>query len=338
MVETKYWTIVINNCTKDDWEFMAWLGEDDNTEYLIFQAEVGEKGTPHLQGYLCLKMKRRFQSLRKEHPTWHLEARQGSHDDNVHYCSKPHVGCECKHCYKILVKKQGYVEYGPYIYGDDTDIPRTDGKVDNVWKEIQKDIKDGKNYNEIQEKYIGYAARYHKFIKGLIKERDEKLYDEMEKEDIKEKSLYVFQQKVVDLIPDLAPRKILWICGKKGQEGKSFIGDYLRLNNNAYVTKNIPWVECNYLYKQEKIIVFDFVRTDEKIPYKQLETYSDGRVTSTKYEPERKYVKDPKVICLSNTWPEVSKITLSRWVLYEVKDDDLILIDVDDIRKEQLYN
>ena len=101
--QSQYWTFVINNPAKSDWEFMTTLGEDGNIEFLVFQQELGDKGTQHLQGYVCLRMKRRFNSFRKLHDTWHIEARKGSHDECLHYHTKPHPGCECKHCYKILV-------------------------------------------------------------------------------------------------------------------------------------------------------------------------------------------------------------------------------------------
>jgi len=56
--------------------------------YAIYGIETGESGTPHLQGYLQLKLKKRLASLAKSLAGCHLEVARGGYDANFKYCSK----------------------------------------------------------------------------------------------------------------------------------------------------------------------------------------------------------------------------------------------------------
>lgn len=78
------WLFTINNPTTETIP-EQWT---DDVKYCIWQAETGEKGTPHLQGYLQLKKKSRISALKKLHRTAHWEARKGTHQQAVDYCSK----------------------------------------------------------------------------------------------------------------------------------------------------------------------------------------------------------------------------------------------------------
>lgn len=57
--------------------------------YLIAGKEKGENGTPHLQGYLQLKKKKRLTALKKLFPEQiHWESSRGDSESNITYCSK----------------------------------------------------------------------------------------------------------------------------------------------------------------------------------------------------------------------------------------------------------
>ena len=59
-------------------------------ECAFFSKEVGESGTPHLQGYMELKKKSRPLSadLFKDMPSFHWEKAKGSRQQNLEYCTK----------------------------------------------------------------------------------------------------------------------------------------------------------------------------------------------------------------------------------------------------------
>jgi len=60
---SKHWVFTLNNHTEEN---INQLMNDSSIEQLSMQEEVGESGTPHLQGYLKFKTKRRPLSLFKD--------------------------------------------------------------------------------------------------------------------------------------------------------------------------------------------------------------------------------------------------------------------------------
>jgi len=61
--------------------------EDKKAQYII-GTEVGEQGTPHLQGYIEFKNAIAFTSLSKMNERIHWEVCRGSRVQNIEYCSK----------------------------------------------------------------------------------------------------------------------------------------------------------------------------------------------------------------------------------------------------------
>lgn len=56
--------------------------------YLIIGKEVGDSGTPHLQGYITFSKPQRYSALKKIHGQCHWEFAKGSTEENIKYCSK----------------------------------------------------------------------------------------------------------------------------------------------------------------------------------------------------------------------------------------------------------
>lgn len=76
----------INNWTVTDLENARLLLK--GSEYGIIGKEVGESGTPHLQGYARFKNPRTFNALRKAFLRAHIEPSKGNDEQNYAYCSK----------------------------------------------------------------------------------------------------------------------------------------------------------------------------------------------------------------------------------------------------------
>ncbi len=91
---SRRWVFVINNYNEAQ---VAFLKEWKLPEYLLVGKEVGDSGTPHLQGFVCLRNNMTASSL-QAHLThkgawpgaWHKAARGGC-ADNLKYCSKEHL-------------------------------------------------------------------------------------------------------------------------------------------------------------------------------------------------------------------------------------------------------
>jgi len=90
------WCFTLNNWTESEYEFLSskLLSLSDKYFYIVGK-EVGETGTPHLQGYIALKdEKKKFRPLptfavaRGEGQAVHFERAKGSGRQNYMYCSK----------------------------------------------------------------------------------------------------------------------------------------------------------------------------------------------------------------------------------------------------------
>lgn len=72
------------NCLENTGSFLP-----EDAEYYVFGREVGESGTPHLQGYICLKEKKALAWMKKHiHPHAHWEIARGTPQQASDYCKK----------------------------------------------------------------------------------------------------------------------------------------------------------------------------------------------------------------------------------------------------------
>lgn len=91
--QAKHWVFTINNYTQEDEErISASLPE---MEYLVYGYEIGEKGVPHLQGYVCMKNKKLLSAMSKIFPRAYLEVKRGSVEEAALYCKKGGIFREC---------------------------------------------------------------------------------------------------------------------------------------------------------------------------------------------------------------------------------------------------
>jgi len=84
MSKFRAFTFTINNYTSEDESSLLNLGH----RYLVYGREVGESGTPHLQGYVVFRNPRSFKSVKSSMPRAHIEQAKGDSDANFKYCTK----------------------------------------------------------------------------------------------------------------------------------------------------------------------------------------------------------------------------------------------------------
>lgn len=81
-------TFTLNNYTNEEEESIK-LFFTQKTEYAIYGKEVGESGTPHLQGFMRFASRYLFQKLKTDfNSRAHIEGANGSVLQNITYCSK----------------------------------------------------------------------------------------------------------------------------------------------------------------------------------------------------------------------------------------------------------
>jgi hypothetical protein len=86
-VSCRRWIFTLNNYTDKEVNAIT----QDFSKYkatYIFGKEVGELGTPHLQGYVEFKNPRSLNALKKMNNRIHWEKARGNRQQNIDYCSK----------------------------------------------------------------------------------------------------------------------------------------------------------------------------------------------------------------------------------------------------------
>lgn len=79
---SRSWCFTLNNYTEKDIQFL----KDLEKTYMCVGKEVGESGTPHLQGYITFNRTYRLPQLKKLMPRAHLEVAKSK--DAMNYCMK----------------------------------------------------------------------------------------------------------------------------------------------------------------------------------------------------------------------------------------------------------
>ena len=80
------WTL--NNPVQSDIDGLLSLSEDDKVQYLGYGREIGESGTPHLQGYIYCRNPQFHKWFRERIPRAHVEFQRGTPEQAIEYCQK----------------------------------------------------------------------------------------------------------------------------------------------------------------------------------------------------------------------------------------------------------
>lgn len=98
-----YWCFTLNNYTKDHMDHLDQVFRHE-CNWFVFQEEIGENGTPHLQGTVCLKQRQRRSALQKIEPKIHWEPTK-SIKASLAYCIKEETRNGKQWVYGIEVPK-----------------------------------------------------------------------------------------------------------------------------------------------------------------------------------------------------------------------------------------
>jgi len=132
------------------------------------------------------------------------------------------------------------------------------------------------------------------------------------------------QKELLELIetePD--DRKIVWICDRDGNKGKTCFMKYCCAKLGAVVCGSGKGSDAiNFIFNADmdttRVVFFAFPRTVEGyVSYGALESIKDGMIANTKYETGMKLFNPPHVIVMANFMPDESKLSADRWDIRE---------------------
>jgi len=275
-------------------------------KYLIAGHEVGDSGTPHLQGYLQSNhdMFKRFKTA------WgcnsiHFEKQKGDSKEAADYC-----------------KKDGdFLEAGQYAH---IESPKKRQGARSDLAEIQERITAGDTYETLCETHFTQMAKYSRFIKERVSKRDELLTIQELAEKFEQTSPRPWQKTIIDLVETPpSKRKIHWVWDPYGNVGKSWMASYLAVKKAAIILEGGKKADMAYIWAQKpgKVAVFDLSRTQESFldgVYSLAESLKNGRVVSTKYESKSVCFEVPHVIIFANFEPDRTKWSDDRYDIIRV--------------------
>lgn len=122
-LQSRKWCFTLNNYTDDEYRILLeWCAT--KIHYIIGK-EIGENGTPHLQGFVESKGGIRFDTLKNLNDRVHWEKAKGNKKQNFIYCSK----------------ENNFVSNYDILTDEERRHSRLLKKYDNVvWKDWQQDI------------------------------------------------------------------------------------------------------------------------------------------------------------------------------------------------------
>ncbi len=131
------WCFTLNNPLDDEIKLI----KEIECRYVIYEPEIGQSGTPHLQGYVEFDQIKRLSALKKILERAHWEARRGTPQEASQYC-----------------KKEGkQVERG--------ELPKQGKRSDLT--EIAERVRDGVSLAEIAEEKPALYAMFHRGLEAL---------------------------------------------------------------------------------------------------------------------------------------------------------------------------
>lgn len=154
---------------------------------------------------------------------------------------------------------------------------------------------------------------------------------------IRQENFYPWQQFIFDLTnqtPD--DRSIYWIFESRGGVGKSKFAKTLCFHNPnirlTTATKSADILTC--AESHYTTYIFDFPRSlGDFCPFNALEQLKNGYITDCKLKKVGRTLmfKPPHIIIFSNREPNLGKLSADRWKVFEIVDNDLVSIDVNNI-------
>jgi hypothetical protein len=283
-MSAKNWCFTLNNYTNAEIEAFSNLG--DNVSYLIYGKEVGETGTPHLQGFIAFSARRRLAQVK-------AVVGQRAHVEVTR--TVPQAITYCK-------KDGDFTEHGQMPAG-----PGNRSDIDAFKEDVKLGIVDRK---QLRETHSEVFAKYSRFC-------IEYLHDNEPQRDMPVHPLREWQQNLNNQLngePD--DRTIVFVVDTVGNKGKSWFAHYYAmLHDKCQVLEPAKKSDMSYVLDSTiRVLFIDAPRSrTEYVLYDFLEAVKNGFVFSPKYESRTKTLNKCHVVCLMNEYPDMTKLSADRY-------------------------
>lgn len=293
----KHWCFTINNHDATDKDSLSALYPGACT-YIIFEEEVGDSGTPHIQGYIEFSAKQRITSIKKIQvfSRAHLEPRKGKPKAAADYCRKDGQATEL-----------GTISEGRSIRGEQLVLARAAALG-------------GASEAELAE--LPDYIRYRRHILESVAVEQQAVRMQRISESLKQATLRPWQTDLLKFVEeDPHPRKVFWVYDTLGGIGKTWFARYVVCLHGGIRFENGKSTDVKHAYNGEKTVIFDYSRSQqEHINYEIIESLKNGMFFSPKYNSGMRIFDIPHVFIFANFAPDMNKLSEDRWVIINLTD------------------
>ena len=272
----------------------------------------------------CLKC---FKVMRSDHLKTHMKQHEDGKFENESSCALS------LRTSKTSLDNESIISY----VSASTEVSST--KEEELRRILKRDDEEYK-YKLAQGKIL-YQSMYdmdiaEESLRPEFKEMLELYRKQREYMNINQVILRPWQQSLLEYMKP-SDREIIWVIGKKGNEGKTWFQKYMESKYGW--SKIICGINlkmkggsiCQLLRKRSllttDVFLFDVgkAKTEEGINYDVLESIKNGWITADKYNSEQFRCHTPNtVVVFSNEKPDIKEAVKDRWKILQIKGDDLI--------------
>jgi len=303
-MQSTRWCFTINNPTAEDEQRLTELCHDvrgNGIVYLVYGREIGEYGTPHLQGFVIFRNRKRLRTVRDVlGQRGHYEVARGTASEAADYCKKdgdfteagtiPHSGRE---------RQPSVTDFSDWVREfSDTNYERPSERL---------------IAQKFPNLYLRYGTRLLNLVDHLLpptglvdtplNEWQERLHRELQMEG--------------------DDRSVRFIVDTNGGMGKSYfcrwyLTQYPVITQVFSVGKRDDLAHA--LDTSKKVFLFNMPRGSmELLQYGLIESMKDRIVFSPKYNSITKIMQHKiHVVVFCNEMPDMTKMTNDRYVITEL--------------------
>lgn len=294
---TRSWCFTLNNWTQPEYDHIVQYAESSpDVEYFVAGREVGDSGTPHLQGFVVFRSRLRLAAVKSLlSARMHLESTRGTPEEAAAYC-----------------KKDGdFVEFGalPVEQGHRADWDSFRAYVVELGR-VPNDL-------EIAGRFPALFARYSGACRTIAQAALPRPRLTAEGSTLRD-----WQSTLRDALAEECDddRSIIFYVDPIGNSGKSWFCRYMW--DHFYERTQLLGVgrvtDLAYMIDPEKdIYLIDCERSASVfLQYRVLEQLKNRCVTSTKYTATLKVIrKTPHVIVFMNEDPDLNLLSADRYII-----------------------
>lgn len=308
-----------------DW-FKDWTKESKTiVKYIILQGEYTKNQKKHIQGYAEFSKQVSMKQIKAFFGDngMYIAPRFGTRKQAVEYCKKEKNG-----------RFHEAVEFGEENHQG----------TSSILVGLRNKIISGQSIDQIvkttnEDKEIEYCLKFEQSLRRLEQTvKDDEIKAQIIEEEFTGDWAKPWQTTLLDELQlPTDRRKVVWYYDEKGNSGKSELSRYLLCSSSdTYIVTGGKQADILYGYQDQKNVIFDLPRTyvdNMHHIYNVIENFKNGQYFSGKFVSRQRIFQRPHVIIMANFLPDFGALSLDRWDLRVVENNEVIKIS--DITKYQ---